>query len=189
MLSQSTIIDEHKEVLCGFEKECLEDIKDIAMLVHRHLMDDKCLFVFGNGGSAADADHLCAEMVVRFEKERKGYNVRNLACSNSIVTAAGNDYGFESIFSKQLESLSKPGDICLALSTSGKSSNVVNGLEYCLDNQVKTVLFTGTHGKALRKKYDKVLAIPSKRTAIIQQFHTLSIHLLCEMIDNLKTRE
>lgn len=185
MKFQSNLLVEHEEVLNQYREQCLYKIEKISNIIHQKLSSGSCLYVFGNGGSAADADHLCAELVVRFEKERVGYNVKNLASSNTIITAAGNDYGFDNIFSKQLQSLSRPGDIGMAITTSGKSKNILRALEYCSKNNVETIVLTGKGGEYLKDIANYVMAVPSSRTAIIQQFHILSIHLLCEIIDEI----
>ncbi len=184
MNNKMTIIEEHEKVLAQFKKEKINGITKIAEIISRQLREGKKMYIFGNGGSAADADHLCAELVIRFEKERKGFNVRNLASSCAVITAAGNDYGFGEIYRKQLHALSDEGDIAMGITTSGRSENVINGLRYAKNKGLKTILLTGEGGKYLNNEIEYVLAIPSTRTAVIQQFHIMSIHLICEMIDS-----
>ena len=143
---------------------------------------NKILF-FGNGGSAADAQHLAAEFVVRYRKERNALAAIALTTDTSIITAHGNDYNFATVFDRQIEALAKAGDIAIGLSTSGNSDNVVNGINTAKKQGCLTYTFTGQNGGKLRKLADHCILIPSYETARIQEGYMIIGHWLCEAID------
>ena len=141
------------------------------------------LLVFGNGGSAADAQHLAAELVGRFEKEREPYPVIALTTDTSILTALANDYGVEKIFSRQIEAIGHRGDVIMAISTSGDSPNVLMGIHAARRLGLRCIGMTGEPGGELAGLVDLSLCVPSQRTARIQEAHVLIIHLLCSLIE------
>jgi D-sedoheptulose 7-phosphate isomerase len=140
---------------------------------------------FGNGGSAADALHLAAELVVRLRAERKGLAALALTTNPSVLTAAGNDYGFERIFSRQIESLAAANDILVALSTSGNSPNILRGVEAGRARGAFVVALTGETGGALAAKVDLLLNVPSKDPQRIQETHITIGHIACSLIEQL----
>ena len=142
---------------------------------------------FGNGGSAADALHLAAELVVRLRTDRRGLAALALTTNPSVLTAAGNDYGFERIFSRQIESLVAPQDILVALSTSGASPNIVGGVEAGRARGAYVVAFTGETGGALAKKVDLLLNVPSQDPQRIQEAHITIGHIACALIERMAT--
>jgi D-sedoheptulose 7-phosphate isomerase len=140
----------------------------------------------GNGGSAADAQHFAAELVGRFERERPGLAAIALTTDTSILTAIGNDYDFASIYSKQIQALGQPGDVLIAISTSGNSANVLAAIEAAHAREMTVVALTGRTGgrlRALLSDTDVLIAVPHDRTARIQEVHLLSLHCLCDAID------
>ncbi|AOY92408.1 phosphoheptose isomerase [Cupriavidus sp. USMAA2-4] len=140
----------------------------------------------GNGGSAADAQHFAAELVGRFERERPGLAALALTTDSSILTAIGNDYDFSVVFAKQVEALGQPGDILLAISTSGNSLNVIRAIQAARQRDMSVIALTGKGGgeiAALLDEFDVHLCVPSERTARIQEVHLLTLHCLCEGID------
>jgi D-sedoheptulose 7-phosphate isomerase len=146
----------------------------------------------GNGGSAADAQHFAAELVGRFERERKELGAIALTTDSSILTAIGNDYGYDEVFSKQVRALGKPEDILLAISTSGNSKNVILAIEAAQKIGMGVIAFTGRGGgkiNQLLKEQNSLqnvhLCVPSERTARIQETHLLLLHCLCDGIDHL----
>ncbi|MBN8531006.1 MAG: SIS domain-containing protein, partial [Alphaproteobacteria bacterium] len=143
---------------------------------------NKILFC-GNGGSACDAMHIAGEFVGRFVKERKGLPAIALSADSGILTAVGNDYGFEQIFARQVEALARKGDIVIALSTSGKSPNILTALEAARNAACFTVLMTGEKGVAQKDKADLLLAVPHTETARIQEAHLLALHTLAGMAE------
>lgn len=140
------------------------------------------LFSFGNGGSAADAQHLAAEMVGRFRRERGPLPAVALTVDSSALTSIGNDYGFSEIFSRQLHGLARPGDVAVGFSTSGTSENVVSALAAARRLGVRTVLLTGAVTRP--EVADHCLAVPSTTTARIQEMHLVLLHLISELVDS-----
>jgi|SRR5580692_15847 D-sedoheptulose 7-phosphate isomerase len=143
------------------------------------------LVFFGNGGSAADAQHLAAELVVRLRTERPGLPAHALTTNTSILTAAGNDYGFERIFSRQMESLVGPHDVVVALSTSGTSPNIVKAMETARARGSFLVALTGETGGALAGKVDILIDVPSRDPQRIQEAHITIGHIVCSLIEHL----
>ena len=140
----------------------------------------------GNGGSAADAQHFAAEFVGRFERERPGLAAIALTTDSSILTAIGNDYDFNSIFSKQVQAIGAPGDVLLAISTSGNSANVVAAVEAAHAKEMTVIALTGHKGGRMRElllETDVMVCVPHDRTARIQEVHLLVLHCLCDAVD------
>lgn len=137
----------------------------------------------GNGGSAADSQHLAAELMGRFRRERRGLPSIALTTDTSILTAIGNDYGYENVFKRQVEALCQPGDILVGISTSGNSKNVCAALEVAHQLGAFTVAFTGEGGGAMAKLAEATLCVPSKDTARIQECHILCGHMLCDWVE------
>jgi D-sedoheptulose 7-phosphate isomerase len=138
---------------------------------------------FGNGGSAADAQHLAAEFTGRYSKERPALPAMALGVNPSSATAIGNDYGFDLGFARELEALGKQGDVAVAISTSGNSRNVIRAVELAKMKSIYTVALTGASGGLLRKIADCTLCIPSEETPRIQECHILTGHILCEIVE------
>ena len=140
----------------------------------------------GNGGSAADAQHFAAEFVGRFERERPGLAALALTTDTSILTAVGNDYDFNSIFSKQVQALGSPGDVLLAISTSGNSANVLAAVDVAHAKEMTVIALTGRGGGKLRDQLtetDVHICVPHERTARIQEVHMLTLHCICDAVD------
>lgn len=140
----------------------------------------------GNGGSASDAQHFAAEFVGRFERERPGLAAIALTTDTSILTAIGNDYAFDAIFAKQVQALGAPGDVLLALSTSGNSANVLAAVEAAQAREMTVIALTGRGGGKLRERLtetDVHICVPHDRTARIQEVHILAVHCLCDAVD------
>ena len=150
------------------------------------LVNNGKILACGNGGSAADAQHFAAELVGRFEMERQGLAAIALTTDTSIVTAIANDYGYKAVFDKQVRALGQPGDVLLAISTSGNSSSVIEAIRAAHDNDLQVVALTGKGGGeigAMLRDSDIHICVPSERTARIQEVHLLAIHCLCDGID------
>ena len=143
------------------------------------------LFWAGNGGSAADAQHMAAELVGRFKKERKPIRSIALGANTSLVTAIGNDYSYDLIFCKELEALSKKGDVLVAISTSGNSKNILALAQLARSLGVFVIALTGETGGLLAAECDILLSVPSRETARIQEVHFLLEHTLCEAIEDI----
>jgi len=150
------------------------------------LINNGKILACGNGGSAADAQHFAAELVGRFEMERQGLAAIALTTDSSIMTAVANDYGYNAVFEKQVRALGQPGDVLLAISTSGNSPSVIEAIRAAHDNDLHVIALTGKGGGeigALLRDSDVHLCVPSDRTARIQEVHLLVIHCLCDGID------
>lgn len=161
-----------------------------AELMLQCLMNDGKILSCGNGGSAGDAQHFAAEMTGRFEKERMELAALALTTDTSALTAIGNDYGFEQVFSKQVRALGRGGDVLLALSTSGNSANVMKAIEAAHERDMHIIALTGRDGgkiAAMLKDSDILLNVPHPRTARIQEVHILLIHAICDCIDTMLT--
>lgn len=146
-------------------------------------LGNKILFA-GNGGSAADAQHLAAELVSRFRYDRPGLSGLALTTDTSALTAIGNDYAFEHLFSRQIESLGRPGDVFIAISTSGKSPNILRALDVAREKQITTLGFTGMHAPLMASRCDLILNIPSQETHKIQECHIMFGHIICALIED-----
>jgi phosphoheptose isomerase len=172
-------------------KETLESLLDLdaqvakaADLIEQCLRAGKKLLVCGNGGSAADASHFATEFVVRFIKDRPAYPAICLAGDGGLLTAAGNDYGFDEIFARQVAAFGTPGDVLICLTTSGKSKNVIRALEQAKTRQLKTIAFLGRDGGSTIGMADVELLVRSDSTARIQEAHQLLLHVLCEIVES-----
>lgn len=141
------------------------------------------ILIFGNGGSAADSQHMAAELTGRFQRERQAIAAVALTTDTSSLTALGNDYGFDKIFVKQIEALGRSGDVALAISTSGNSTNVLAAVEYARTKGMVTIGLTGGTGGQLAGLVDTAICVPSSQTARIQEAHGCIIHCLCELLE------
>lgn len=154
----------------------------VDLLVER-LSAGKKLLVCGNGGSAADAMHICAELVGRFFKERRALPAIALNTDPAVLTAWSNDFGYQSVFSRQVEALAKPGDVVWGISTSGNSENVVAALQAARQLGAATIALTGQGGGAMAEYADVLLAVPLSVTPRIQEVHVVTYHIICEAVE------
>jgi len=180
------IIEEHSRVIQQVRQDCLSDIAKIACLCQEALRNKQTIFFCGNGGSAADSQHLAAEIVGRFVTERRGFPAVALTTDSSILTAVANDYGYEQIFARQVEALVRPGDIVFGLTTSGNSPNVLRAMEKAKQLGAMTIGMSGGNGGQLAGCCDVCLIVPSQNTARIQEAHILIGHIICELIDEVQ---
>ena len=176
-------LKEGAELRLKISRENGQVIVKAALLIARCLQSGNRLLLFGNGGSAADAQHLAAEFVGRFAVERAGLPAIALTTDSSILTAVGNDYGFEQIFARQIQALGRPGDVAVAISTSGNSANVLEGVKEARKRNLKTIGLSGKDGGALAQQADVAITIPSTSTARIQECHIAIGHLFCELVE------
>lgn len=175
-------IAEHLKVIQALHQQ-EPVIERIGWAMVRALKEGRKILWCGNGGSAADSQHLAAELVGRFLKERRGLPSIALTTNTSILTAIGNDYGYEHVFRRQVEALCQPGDVVVGLSTSGNSRNVCDALKSAKDIGAFTVAFTGQLGGATAAIAHETLCIPSNDTPRIQEGHILCGHMLCEFVE------
>jgi D-sedoheptulose 7-phosphate isomerase len=168
----------------SFVKEHLGALVAVVELVAERLVAGNKILLFGNGGSAADAQHIAAEFVNRFMLERPPLPAIALTTDTSALTSIGNDYGFVEIYSKQVKALGREGDVAFAISTSGNSSNVLRAIDACRRKKITTVGLTGGDGGKMAGKVDHLLSVSSTRVvARVQETHILIGHVLCEMVD------
>jgi D-sedoheptulose 7-phosphate isomerase len=164
------------------DPDFMNQLAAVAKSCRQALNNGNKILIAGNGGSAADAQHMAAELVGRFEKERPSLPGIALTTDTSALTAIANDYGYEQVFSRQLQGLGQAGDIFIGISTSGNSANIIKAVEMAKTKNIKSIALTGTGGK-LSDIADVTLSIPSPRTAIVQESHIMIAHLLCHLID------
>lgn len=165
------------------ESDYAESISKAALAIGDALERGNKLLIFGNGGSAADAQHICGELIVRFDRERRPLPAIALACDASVLTACANDYSYTEIFARQIEALGVAGDVALGISTSGTSLNVVRGLEVAQSKGMRTILLTGPSKGTAADACELVLHAPGYHTARVQELHLASYHLICEILD------
>jgi D-sedoheptulose 7-phosphate isomerase len=180
-------LEESARVKLSFSSELIERIGQFAEKSAAALRAGGKIVFFGNGGSAADALHLAAELVVRLRNDRRGLAALALTTNPSVLTAAGNDYGFERIFSRQIESLVSADDVLVALSTSGTSPNIVRGIDAGRARGAFLVAFTGETGGALAEKVNLLLNVPSQDPQRIQEAHITIGHIACSLMERLAT--
>jgi D-sedoheptulose 7-phosphate isomerase len=167
----------------------LADARKIATVMIAALRAGNKILLIGNGGSAADAQHIAAEIMGRYKQNRVGWAAIALTTDSSALTAIANDYGFEQVFARQVEGLGKPGDVLLAFSTSGRSPNILAALHKAREQGLVTVGFTGTKGEALGADCDHLFVSPSDDTPVVQQIHLTIAHGICDEIEQTLTRE
>ena len=174
----------------GNHLRTIEALRGETPVIHRiadYLVDclsgRHCVFWAGNGGSAADCQHLAAELVGRFERERSGFCSVALTTDSSVLTSVGNDYGFERIFARQVQALCRPGDLLIGISTSGNSPNVLRAVEAAKARGIRTAGLSGRGGGELKRLADACLVVPDDNTARIQEAHILVGHILCDLAE------
>jgi D-sedoheptulose 7-phosphate isomerase len=178
-------LEESARVKQAFSAALVERILEFAQKCAASLRGGGKIVFFGNGGSAADALHLAAELVVKLRDDRRGLAALALTANPSVLTAAGNDYGFEQIFARQIESMVSAQDVLVALSTSGASGNILRGVEAGRARRAFVVALTGETGGALASKVDLLLNVPSRDPQRIQEAHITIGHIACSLIEQL----
>jgi D-sedoheptulose 7-phosphate isomerase len=176
-------LDSH-ELMCAGLRNMVGDIETAAGLVSASLASGGQLLLCGNGGSAADAQHIAAEFLGRFLRERRPLPAIALHGNTSAVTAIGNDYGFDQVFARQVEACGRPGDVLIALTTSGESPNVVRAAAAARSANVKVIGLTGSQSGSLAPLCDVLLAVPATATPRIQEGHALIGHIVCEIVED-----
>ena len=179
----SNELENHLNVLNLVIKNMQENLEQASQLVIETLQKGNKILICGNGGSAADAQHIAAELVGRYKSERKGLPAIALTTDSSILTSIGNDYGYNRIFDRQVEALANKGDLIIGISTSGNSKNVISALNIGKELNCKILGFSGNEGGEMNHICDINLIVPSKDTPRIQEMHILLGHILCEVVD------
>jgi D-sedoheptulose 7-phosphate isomerase len=176
-------LEQHLGVIAATSSECADSITKCAAIISETFKSGKKVLICGNGGSAADAQHIAAEFVGRYEAERRALPAIALTTDTSALTALANDYEFERVFSRQVDALALEGDCLIAISTSGSSPNVISAVMTARRRGCRVIGMTGSMGKKLASLCDACLIIPSDRTARIQEAHITVAHIWCEIID------
>ena len=182
----SSIINESikvKHTLLG-DVKLIAQIDTVVKVITTAFQNGNSVYFAGNGGSAADAQHLAAEFSGRFYKDRKALPSEALHCNTSYLTAVANDYSYEVIYARLIEGITKPGDVLVGISTSGNSGNIVKAFEMAKTKQVVTIGFTGDQGGKMKKISDYLINVPSNDTPRIQESHILVGHIICELVES-----
>ena len=161
----------------------LDVIREIANVIVKAYKDKHCVYLIGNGGSAADAQHIAGELIGRFKINRRPLPAIALTTDTSVITAIANDFGYETCFARQIEALAKPGDVLLAFSTSGNSKGILNAVQVAKSLRAITIGFTGKDGGLLKSIVDICLKIPSDNTPRIQECHITVGHIICSIVE------
>ena len=179
-------LQEHLETLQALLGSNINDIEQSGQMICDALVAGKKVMLCGNGGSAADAQHIAAELVGCYEKQRRSWPAIALTTDTSALTAVSNDLGYEQVFARQLAGLAQPGDILIAISTSGRSKNVLKAVERARELGCRTIALTGASSDPLGSICDFTVAVPSNRTSRVQEAHITIGHLWCEMVDQIE---
>jgi len=179
----ATSLREGADLRLKVAANCGRQIVEAARLISDCLAAGGKLLLFGNGGSAADAQHLAAEFVGRFVVERPGLAAIALTTDSSILTAVANDYGFERVFARQIEALARPGDVAIGISTSGNSANVLAAMKQAANQNLKTIGLSGKDGGLLPRASNVCVIVPAANTARIQECHIAIGHIWCELVE------
>ncbi len=181
-------LDSLKKALEAFPRKQAEVLVEMAQLMANAIESGKVVLTCGNGGSAADSQHIAGELVGRFRRKKlSGYKAFALTTNSSIVTAIANDFCYDDVFSKQIEALGSPGDVLLALSTSGNSANVVEAISMASSLGMKTLAFTGAGGGTMAVEADLAISVPEEDFARIQEIHMMLGHILCGLVEEILT--
>jgi len=175
-------ISDHIELVSNLSS-IIDDISQAASLIVNSLNEGGKLLLFGNGGSAADAQHIATEIVCRYKRNRKALPAIALTTDTSALTAISNDFSYNNVFSRQVEALCNKNDVLIGISTSGNSQNVILGLNAAKKNGAKTIALTGLNSKKMENICDTIINVPSSDTARIQEIHILIGHCICQIID------
>lgn len=181
-------LDSLKKALESFPREQAEVLVEMAELMAGAIESGKVVLTCGNGGSAADAQHIAGELVGRFRRKKlSGYKAFALTTNSSVVTAIANDFCYDDVFSKQIEALGSPGDVLLALSTSGNSANAVEAISMAASIGMKTLAFTGAGGGTMAAEADLAITVPEEDFARVQEIHMALGHILCGLVEEILT--
>jgi D-sedoheptulose 7-phosphate isomerase len=168
-----------------FVNDNIDTIVEVSKVIAEAFNRGGKLLLFGNGGSACDASHIAAEFVNRFKKERPALPAIALNTDTAVLTSIANDYDYESVFERQMKAFAQPGDVVIAISTSGNSPNVVKGVDVARRKKITTIAFTGEKGDKLAARSDFVFAVPSRNTPRIQETHITLAHVLCQAVEEI----
>ena len=176
-------IETHKKMTAEFQESGIETVAAISLAIIRSLKNNGTVYLCGNGGSAADAQHIAGEFVGRFKRERKALAAVALSTDTSVITCIGNDYSYEKVFSRQVEALVREGDILWAFSTSGTSANVIAAAESAKNKGAYVIAFTGRANSKLEQIADICFCAEDDSTARSQEIHQLAYHIICDLVE------
>jgi D-sedoheptulose 7-phosphate isomerase len=177
-------LNEHREVFASTAQTLAQPLAEMLGVWEHGIRQGGKILLFGNGGSAADAQHIAAELVVRYQQDRSAIAAIALTGDSSTLTACGNDLGYESIFARQIEALGRTGDVAVGISTSGRSPNVIRALCDARARGMRTTGFAGCDGGEMRGLCDSIIVVPSRVTARIQEMHMMVGHILCKALEH-----
>ena len=177
-------INKIEKVISKIKIKKLKNFDKLSLMSIKAINKGNKIIIFGNGGSASDAQHLATEITVRYKKNRKALPAISLATDTSALTAIGNDFGFKHIFSRQIEAIGNKGDIALAITTSGNSPNLINAVKLANRKKIKTFCFSGNQGGKIKKYVNCPIIIPSKETSVIQVIEIMIGQIFCETLEN-----
>ncbi|MCH7517711.1 MAG: D-sedoheptulose 7-phosphate isomerase [Candidatus Dadabacteria bacterium] len=180
---------ESADLKLRYAKESVSEISHAATIIKKSLKAGGKILIFGNGGSAADSQHIAAELVNRYLQKRKALSAIALTTDSSILTSVANDTSFENVFARQIEAIGNKGDVAWGMSTGGKSPNVIKALELAHSMGLKTIAFTGQDKSKVEKFSDCCVSVPSKSTPRIQELHITLSHIICELVEKAATEE
>lgn len=181
----SNSLQEHLDTIQNLLESSLPKIEESGRMICDALTNGKKILICGNGGSAADAQHIAAELVGYYESKRRSWPAIALTTDTSALTAVSNDLGFEHVFARQVAGLAQPGDVLIAITTSGKSKNVLRAVEQAKESGCRIIALVGASAETLASLCDIVVTVPASRTSRIQEAHITIGHLWCEMVDHL----
>ncbi len=176
-------VTRHQAMVSDLAQAGLETLHNAAQLVTDCIQQGGCMYLFGNGGSASDAQHIAGELVGRFYLNRKALPAVALTTDTAVITAVGNDFSYDDIFARQVEALVEPGDLAWAFSTSGTSTNVIKAVELAKEKQAKVLGFTGRKNTPLEALSDVCVCAPDPSSARAQEIHQLAYHIICELVE------
>jgi D-sedoheptulose 7-phosphate isomerase len=176
-------IETHKKMTAEFEQSGIETIAAVAEEITATLRQGGTVFLCGNGGSAADAQHIAGELVGRFARERKALAAAAFSTDTSVITCIANDYSYEKVFARQAEALVRKGDILWAFSTSGTSANVIAAVQVAREKGARVIAFTGSSGSKLENIADICFCADAESTARSQEIHQLAYHIICDLVE------
>ena len=180
---EEILIQQKENIEKVLESGYLEKVSQAVDVQVAALKNGNKILIAGNGGSAADAQHFTGELVGRFLKERKGFPAIALTTDTSVMTSVGNDYGFDEIFARQVEAWGSVGDVFIGISTSGNSENIIRAVKKAREMGLTTICLTGMDGGRLKGLCDYEMTVPLQETPRIQEFHTMTVHMICELAE------
>ena len=179
-----SILRESADIKRQLAKEAVKDITEATETIQKALKSGKKILIFGNGGSAADAQHIAAEFINRYTVDRKALPAIALTTDSSVLTSIANDFSFADIFSRQIEGLAGKGDVVWGLTTSGKSQNIIKAFETANNMELKSIAFTGKYTTKLKNIANHIISVPSSSTQRIQESHITVAHIICELVES-----